>query len=281
MTTGPGGQAAGRGHLRASHADREHVIDAVKAAFVQGRLTKDELDQRVGRAFASRTYAELAAITADIPAGRPGAQPPRRPVPAAALSPAHRAALWGTCVIIAAGIAVAVLLPNPFGFAVAVLAILIAGPIAGTMMLDDRQDKHSRGQLPPQPGQHGRPPGAEQHHRPAGGQQHRWPVGGEQHHWPPGAEQHHWPPGGGQHGRTGDGPAVRGPPGSPCPAGARARGCLARLAVLAGQRVRGAHPPRVGQQLGQPPGAHLRQPQQHQRPAVVAGRGEEDSGLAE
>jgi hypothetical protein len=42
------------------------VIDALKAAFVQGRLTKDELGRRTGQALASRTYGELAAITADI-----------------------------------------------------------------------------------------------------------------------------------------------------------------------------------------------------------------------
>ena len=70
---GPGDEiaagAGGRGHLRASHADREQVIDTLKAAFVQGRLDKDEFDLRVGQAFASRTYAELAAVTADIPAG--------------------------------------------------------------------------------------------------------------------------------------------------------------------------------------------------------------------
>jgi len=58
-----------RGHLRASHADREQVIDTLKAAFVQGRLVKDELDLRVGQALAPQTYAELAALTADLPAG--------------------------------------------------------------------------------------------------------------------------------------------------------------------------------------------------------------------
>ena len=68
--------AGGRDHLRASHADREQVIGTLKAAFVQGRLTKDELDLRVGRALASRTYAELAALTADIPAGLTTAKPP-------------------------------------------------------------------------------------------------------------------------------------------------------------------------------------------------------------
>jgi Domain of unknown function (DUF1707) len=75
-----------RGNLRASHADRDHVLEVVKAAFVQGRLTKDELDMRVSQTLASRTYAELAALTADIPAGLTGAQPPRKP---ARVQPAH------------------------------------------------------------------------------------------------------------------------------------------------------------------------------------------------
>ena len=70
---------AGRGHLRASHADREQMIDTLKAAFVQGRLTKDEFDARVGRALASRTYAELAMVTAGLPAAPAGAQLPRKP----------------------------------------------------------------------------------------------------------------------------------------------------------------------------------------------------------
>ena len=77
---GPGDQiaagAGGRGHLRASHADREQVVGTLKAAFVQGRLDRDEFDVRVGQALASRTYAELAVVTADIPAGQTTAQPP-------------------------------------------------------------------------------------------------------------------------------------------------------------------------------------------------------------
>jgi hypothetical protein len=66
------GAAAGagsRGRLRASHTDREQVIGALKAAFVQGMLAKHEFDLRVGQTLASRTYAELAALTADLPAG--------------------------------------------------------------------------------------------------------------------------------------------------------------------------------------------------------------------
>ena len=87
MVTGPGDElaasAAGRGRLRVSQAEREQVIGTVKAAFVQGMLAKDEFDLRVSQAFASRTYAELAAVTAGLPAEPPAAQPPRPAGPGA------------------------------------------------------------------------------------------------------------------------------------------------------------------------------------------------------
>jgi DUF1707 SHOCT-like domain len=69
---GPGS----RGHLRAAHADRERVVGVLKTAFVRGLLDKQEFDERVTRAFASRTYAELAVVTADLPADLPAAAPP-------------------------------------------------------------------------------------------------------------------------------------------------------------------------------------------------------------
>jgi hypothetical protein len=77
---GPGDQVAdaGRGRLRASHADREQVIEVLKAAFADGRLGKDELDLLAAHVFTARTYAELAAVTADIPAGAAVARPPAR-----------------------------------------------------------------------------------------------------------------------------------------------------------------------------------------------------------
>jgi hypothetical protein len=81
VVAGPGDEitagAGGRGHLRASHADREQAIGTLKAAFVQGMLAKDEFDLRVGQAFGSRTYAELAALTADLAAGLAAAKPPQ------------------------------------------------------------------------------------------------------------------------------------------------------------------------------------------------------------
>jgi Domain of unknown function (DUF1707) len=73
---GTGAVGPDRRSLRASHADREQVVDALKAAFVQGRLAKDEFDARVGQAFAARTYAQLAAVTSDLPAAAVWAQPP-------------------------------------------------------------------------------------------------------------------------------------------------------------------------------------------------------------
>ena len=73
--------AASRHQFRAGHADREQVIDTLKNAFVDGRLTRDELDARAGQAFAARTYGDLAALTADIPPARlwpvRHARPPR------------------------------------------------------------------------------------------------------------------------------------------------------------------------------------------------------------
>src|SRR5689334_3907681 len=80
---------AGRGRLRASHADREQVIGALQLAFVQGRLTKDELDARLGQTLASRTYADLAALTADLPPGLAPAQA-RQPRRARPVSPAAK-----------------------------------------------------------------------------------------------------------------------------------------------------------------------------------------------
>jgi len=66
------------------HADREQVIDTLKDAFTQGRLTRDELDARTSQALAARTYAELDAVTADIPGAPRLDGPPASPVPARA-----------------------------------------------------------------------------------------------------------------------------------------------------------------------------------------------------
>ena len=172
MMSGPEGEMAARradrGRLRASHADRNRVVDVLKAAFIEGRLTKDELDARLSQTLAARTYAELAALTADIPPGTKLARQPR-PVPAPAPQSthwvAHRAVRSGAATI--AGIAVAVtvmgvILGNPaVGVILAVFVVLLAavasalvGSLVGaSLMLESRRRRRrSRGQSPTRPG---------------------------------------------------------------------------------------------------------------------------------
>ncbi len=65
----PGYQHHAHASMRASSADRERAVDVLKAGFAEGRLTQDEYNDRMGRAYAARTYGELASLTADLPAG--------------------------------------------------------------------------------------------------------------------------------------------------------------------------------------------------------------------
>lgn len=53
----------------AGSADRERTVGVLRAGFTEGRLTQDELDDRIGRAYAARTYADLWKLTADLPIG--------------------------------------------------------------------------------------------------------------------------------------------------------------------------------------------------------------------
>src|SRR5215472_13968021 len=54
--------------LRASHEDRDRVIEVLRVAAGDGRLTAEELDERIEMAFSARTYGELAVLTTDLPA---------------------------------------------------------------------------------------------------------------------------------------------------------------------------------------------------------------------
>jgi len=65
--------------MLAAAADRERAIDVLKAAYGEGRLTKEEFDARSARVYAARTYADLATIVADLPAGPSGAVVPYHP----------------------------------------------------------------------------------------------------------------------------------------------------------------------------------------------------------
>jgi hypothetical protein len=61
--------------LRASDSDREQVADRLRHAMAEGRLTGDELEQRLEALYAARTYGELGAVLADLPVNRPRRKP--------------------------------------------------------------------------------------------------------------------------------------------------------------------------------------------------------------
>jgi hypothetical protein len=148
----------GRGRLRASDADREHVIDTLKAAYVYGLVTKDELDARVSQTFAARTGAELATITADIPAGLAPA-PPLVPAPARAGAPgaanvtAEDRAIMATAIV--SGLAVITSV-----FAGPVDALVLLGGVGSAFVslfllaiqMRSRRTERPGGQLRPQRG---------------------------------------------------------------------------------------------------------------------------------
>jgi Domain of unknown function (DUF1707) len=56
-----------RDELRAAHEDRDRVVEVLRVAAGDGRLTSEELDERVGAALTARTYGELAALLSDLP----------------------------------------------------------------------------------------------------------------------------------------------------------------------------------------------------------------------
>jgi hypothetical protein len=136
--------AAGGNHLPAFLYDREHVIRTLTVAMAQGRLTGDEHDERAAQASAAQSRAELAALTADLPADL------------LALRPTASHAWTGVGVIIAAATVVAALLlwqpGNAMAFMAFILAavtLLVAPFITVGLILDVRHQRRSGGQLPP------------------------------------------------------------------------------------------------------------------------------------
>jgi hypothetical protein len=141
--------------MLASDADREQVVEILTAAFVQGRLTIDELRQRVGLALASRTYAELATmIIVDIPAPPLKAPPRPRPVRPAAQAPAApppqpigrmpagaKAAVWAACVIVALPAVWAAFLTYTGGF----LVLFLVAFTGLTLTIGTTVDKRAAG----------------------------------------------------------------------------------------------------------------------------------------
>jgi hypothetical protein len=103
--------------------EREHALDALKAAFADGRLTKEEFELRVAQALAA--YSELDSLTADIP-GVPAVRRPVLEYP----DPRHlirRGTAWGTGASVA--LASTVLLLR-----IGVVAAVIGGAVVAVVM---------------------------------------------------------------------------------------------------------------------------------------------------
>jgi hypothetical protein len=85
--------------MAASVADRDRAVTTLQESFIEGRLARDEFEQRVEQAIVSRDFRELLALTADLPVRGPFDRlPAHRTVPRL---PAHgkRSRRWLTRVI--------------------------------------------------------------------------------------------------------------------------------------------------------------------------------------
>jgi Domain of unknown function (DUF1707) len=160
--------AAGRDRLRAGHADREQVIETLKDAFVHGRLTRDELGTRTGQALTARSYADLAALTADLPPGPAPALPARPPARAGRRPLAKAAAQSGGCLVVAFAsvwVGGTVVDPDvgpkpyyawaPLTILVALIAVMAAVGFLVYGVATSLEQRRSRRQLPPRPGPDG------------------------------------------------------------------------------------------------------------------------------
>jgi hypothetical protein len=96
--------------MRASDADREAVLSDLSEHFQAGRLTAGELDERIGRALAARTWGELRELLADLPAIGPAPRVPVGTSSSGRLRPSSgHVALPMTAALVGIGIAAAVL----------------------------------------------------------------------------------------------------------------------------------------------------------------------------
>jgi hypothetical protein len=130
---------------------------------VQGRLTKDELETRVGQTFGARTYAELAELTADLPAdlraGLTANPQPRQPARVRAQRPVNKTMIWGasgtiTPVLLVLGVVAAHLNESDAvvnSFFTGAFSYLLVWLLVGVTMGSFWSQQCSSGRRPPQP----------------------------------------------------------------------------------------------------------------------------------
>jgi Domain of unknown function (DUF1707) len=135
VATGPWDpHAAAIGGLRASDADRDRLVDALKAAYAQGLLTPDELTARTSQVLSARTYADLtaaSAVLAERPAP-PSIHPPAR------TRVSKKAVAYGTSAIVLSPALVAAFLTFYGGFIILFL-VAFAGVVVSSAPMAPRR----------------------------------------------------------------------------------------------------------------------------------------------
>lgn len=116
--------------MRASDVEREHAAAALREHYAQGRLTRDEFDERLEAAYTAKTVGELERLTADLPAEdlhelpvpayQQGSQPARRQEALVDLPGGPWPWLWGSWAAVSA-----------LGCALWLLLIVLPAPFAG------------------------------------------------------------------------------------------------------------------------------------------------------
>ena len=138
--------------IRASDADRDRVTDRLREHFAAGRLTSEELDERVTAALHARTFGELRRLTADLPepsvvaAGPPGLQqaPPMwaaRRRPRSPLLPLVLIALIAAVLLPGGGFVV-------FAFVKIMLLLWLVAAVAGLVLAARFRRRMRRGGRP-------------------------------------------------------------------------------------------------------------------------------------
>ena len=154
------------GGIRASDADREHVVEILRDAFSAGRLTLEEFDERTTSAFAAKTWGGLRALTRDlpqqarleIPRPEPGVKPsPDKPLPVVAGPPRRRVSPMLPILVIWLGIALTA--REPFAFIPVLVILFMLRRLATRPPRSNRRGPHGR------PGDHdsGRGDGSSHH----------------------------------------------------------------------------------------------------------------------
>jgi Domain of unknown function (DUF1707) len=106
--------------LRASDAERERVVTFLREHALLGRLDDDELEERIGLAYASVTVGDLERLIADLPRAS------RQPVPHRTFKPAPKQRSGPPPALIAGGIGALILTGLPFALIGVVLAVGVA-----------------------------------------------------------------------------------------------------------------------------------------------------------